>query len=629
MLTATIVIVALGLLGGATDVAYANVKSRADKLQAALTTELQAGQNELQAGKANLQDANTKHDASLATKAISHFAAAKERFLSASKLADTSELLRYLEYAPVVGTLARSRHQAVDGISQMGIAVSDAGQALASMDEQIIKPAQSGQSGRTLLTVLDQTGAGLARVKSDFDAAKRAALQVNISVVPSGQQVTFLKARDEIATALAGVAEFERLVPVIKEVLGANGPRTYLVEQVNPAELRAGGGFIGSYTLLEADNGVLTILSSGDSYNLASARPHAGQPGFIPLPDPFRDQIPQVSWSFVDSNLFPDFPSNAKAAEQFVHPNGHSLDGVISMDYFTVAKMLELTGPLSLPEFNIIVTGSTFIPQLIQREADPIHKALLSAIVGPLMARVTTLPPDHWPTLLTALNTLSTQRHFQAYFNNERVEEEMDRFGWSGVVNPRKASDIMMEVESNYGGTKANYYLARHYTVVLTREGSVLHHTVTIDLVNDTPYASYPHGFVFYRPYFRLYVGSVSSRLSDNLTPVKFRGPSPPEGTQLLDGWRPDIACCGGRDIVLFQYDTPWPSHYKDGVAIYWQKQPGTGGDSLSVIWNDGSGHSYSANGDLQEDRIITLTWSGVKLSAAGAGEAVLPSLGI
>ena len=58
---------------------------------------------------------------------------------------------------------------------------------------------------------------------------------------PGGSQATFVKARDTVDAALAGLDEFGRLVPILKELLGGNGTRTILIEQVNPAELRPGG----------------------------------------------------------------------------------------------------------------------------------------------------------------------------------------------------------------------------------------------------------------------------------------------------------------------------------------------------------------------------------------------------
>lgn len=628
MATLVAAIVVVGI-GGVTDLAYVSLKSRADQLQAGLTVDLQAGQQELDAGKASLTAANTKHDATQVDVAVTHFAAAKNHFLAASRLADGSQLLRYLEYAPGVGDQARSRHVAVDGIASMGASISDAGQELTGLDGQLLQPPSSGAAGRTLLTVLAQTHTSLTKVRAALESAQAAAGQVDVQVLPGGEQATFLKARNTINTALSGLDEFDSLVPALTDVLGGNGPRTYLVEQVNPAELRAGGGFIGGYSVIRADHGSLTVIRSGDAYELANPRPLPGQQGFIPQPSPLREVIPRTSWSFVDSNLYPDFPSNAKEAASFAQPGlGTSVDAVISMDYYTVAKMLELTGPLAVPGYPITVDANTFIPQMIQHDlTDANHKAILTAIAGPLMERVSTLSPDRWPALIAAFNSLVARRHFQAYFNNADVESEIDRVGWSGTMNPTGTADYMMEVESNYSGSKANYFVSRHYTVVLSRSGSELHHKVTVDLVNGTPYGSYVE--VDYRADVRLYVGIPAAFTLDNLIPVRYPNPDPPLGTKLFNGWAPDIGCCGRQARVVFEYDTPWSVHDRGLHELYWQKQPGTVNDKVDVIWSDGAGHTYTATGDLSQDRVITLMPNGVTLTPGEPAHATLPSLSL
>ena len=347
-----IIIVVLAGIGIGAGLGYNAIKSGTDQLQAKLTAVIQSGQQELEAGKASLAQANAKHDATLVEQALAHFGAAKTQFEAAGQLADNSKLLRYLEKVPSVGEQVRSKHTAVNGIASMGSAISEAGQELANLDGQLIKPAATGPAGRTLLTALDETNKSLVKVREDLARARAAAATVKVEILPTGQQVTFTKARDTIDSALAGLDEFQRLVPVLTEVLGGNGKRTYLVEQVNPAELRAGGGFIGTYTLLSADQGALNVVKSGDSYDLANPRPQPWQSGFIPQPTPYREVIPDTSWSFVDSNIHPDFPSNAIAAIQFVQPRIGKIDAVISMDYFTVAKMLELTGPMTVPGYG-------------------------------------------------------------------------------------------------------------------------------------------------------------------------------------------------------------------------------------------------------------------------------------
>ena len=619
-----------GLAGG-TDVAYSAVKSRADRLQAELTADLQAGQRELEAGKTSLTEANSKHDATLATEAVNHFHAAKDQFLAAATMADNSQLLRYLEYAPSVGDLARSRHKAVDGISQMGAAVSDAGQGLATLDGEIIKPPANGEAGRTLLTVLDQTEVGLTKVRDDFARADAAAAGVDFSVVPAGQQATFQKARDSITAALAGLTEFERLVPVLKEVLGGNGARTYLVEQVNPAELRAGGGFIGTFTVLRADDGALSVIRSGNAYELADPRPVPGQAGFIPQPTPYREVIPNVSWSFVDSNIYPDFPSNAVTAENFVQPRIGKVDGVISMDYYVVAQMLQITGPLIVPGFGIQVDANNFIAQALKNDIvggvlGGEEKQILSALAGPLMGRISSLSPDRWPSLLATLNGLAGGRHLQAYFNNQTVENEVDRVGWSGHLNPPGTSDFLMELESNYYGTKTNYFLGRHYSIALTRNGPTLHHRISVQLVNTEPCGLEDR--TLYKGDIRLYVGAYASSFSYNLMAVRYSNPAAPPGLQLMDGWL-FVDCGGNRGEAVFDYNTPWPAHDMAGFQIYWQKQPGTPAESVDVAWNYGSGPVYRTYGDLSGDRVITLTTAGVTLRTGQPAQAILPSLSL
>lgn len=634
LLALAIVFVILVGGAGATAFAYTSLKGQAAQLQAQLTAHLQAGQNELEAGKASLQQANTTHNKALIAQAKAHFTAAKGQFTAAGQIADSSQLLRRLEILPAVGGLAGSRHKAVDGIAGMGVAISDAGQELADLAGNLIKPAAArGQQGRTLLTVLNQTDSSLGKVRTDLDRAQKAAAQVDVQVLPVGQQTTFVKARATISSALAGLDEFERLVPVLTEALGGNGARTFLIEQVNPAELRAGGGFIGTFSVLRADHGTLKLIRSGNAVDLIGTRAARGQPGYVVPPGPLRELIPNTSWSFIDSNLYPDFPSNAKAAESFAQPFLRThIDAVISMDYYTVARMLELTGPLSVPGFGITVNANNFVPLVVQHDivGDAVHKAILSAIAGPLMDRVSTLPPDGWPALIGALNDLAAARHLQAYFNNDTVEQEIDRVGWSGTLHPTVALDYMMEVESNLGGTKANYFVTRHFSVELTRHGRILHHKVTADLVNNMP-RFYGPGFSndFYRAYVSLYVAGTPSSTSDNLSPAKYPNPAPPAGTQLLAGWLPEVPGYGGHAQAVFEYDTPWPVADKGQANIYWQKQPGTLNDKVDVTWNDGDGHVYRVSGDLGQDRVITLTPSGVTLTPGQPAQAQLPSLSL
>ena len=626
-ITAGVIVVVLAGGGG---IAYFTVDKQAKDLQAQLVGHLKAGQSELEAAKTSLKQANTKHDQLSIAQAKSHFANAKTQFTLASQIADSSVLLKNLEGLPSVGGAARSRHVAVDGIAKMGVALAEAGQDLADLEGQLITPPDKNTSaGRKLLKDLGASKSAIADARLKLGNAQTAAAGVDVRVIPSGQQAAFIKARGTIDSALAAIVEFERLVPVITEILGGNGARTYLIEQANPAELRPGGGFVGTFTILKADHGALTTVEHGSSGLLSYPRANQGAAGYVAPPGPLHELLGPVSWSFFDSNFFPDFPSNAKTGEKFAQPKlGRAINGVISIDFYTVAKMLELTGPLAVPGFGITVDSKNFVPLVIQHDLakDAIHKAILSAVAGPLVHRLTKLSAASWPALITALNDLAQTHHLQAYFNNAPVQAEIDRFGWSGTLNPTKSHDFMMEVESNLGATKANYFVTRHYTVALTHSGKFLHHKITVGLVNNMPYVYRPDDF--YRAYMSMFVSANASGLSVNLRPTRYPDPKPPSGTRLIAGWL-NTPGYGTRGQAVFEYNTPWQTDATGNDELYWQKQPGTVNDAIDLVWNDGKGHSFKVKGVLSVDLAITLSPTGVTLNAGHRAQAALPSLSL
>ena len=626
-----IVVVIVAASGIASAVAYTSVASDAKQLQAQITVHVKSGQSELEAGKASLKLANSNHDQALIAQTNVHFTSAKLQFMVARQIADGSHLLQSLEVVPSLGDLVQSRHTAVDAIADMGMAISNAGLELARLDGLLIQPSSAGgQQGRSLLTVLNETSTSLGVVRKDLDRAQKAAAQVDINVLPADQQAGFLKARATIASALAAVGQFDQLVPIITEMLGGNGARTYLFEQVNPAELRPGGGFIGTYSVLQASQGSLKLIKSGNATDFIGTRAAPGQPGYITPPGPIREFVPNTSWSFIDSNFFPDFASSAIAGETFAQPYLGHIDGVISFDYYAVAAMLALTGPLPVPGYGITLTSTNFVPTVVQSDivaTDPSHKAMLAAVAGPLMQRISMLPPAQWPALIGVLNDLSSARRLQAYFNNAAVEKQIDQFGWSGALNPTGSRDYMMEVESNLGGTKANYFVVRHFTLELTRAGATLHHKVTIDITDNMPFDYRP--MEYYRAYIRLYVSATASSTGNNLRPAKYPNPAPPAGMRMIDGWVPLFHGYGHSAQAVFTYDTPWIADGRGVGQIYWQKEPGTMSDAVTVKWNDGSGHTYTLSGDLGQDRAITFSTRGISLVQGKPAQATLPSLSL
>jgi hypothetical protein len=470
-------------------------------------------------------------------------------------------------------------------------------------------------------------------IKQSLVKALQAALSVDPSVLPSSQAATLKKAIDSIEKAISSVDQLAALLPVATEILGGNGPRTYLIEQVTPAELRAGGGFIGSVSVITADLGQVKLTMGGGIETWEYPRPNKYQSGYVVPPGPLQSFIGDSSFGLADSNFYPDFRTSAGWAETFAQSEMHiKPDGVIAIDPDVVAALLNVTGPLKVPGYNVTVDAGTFTDWLFQQQyalknVTSTKKAIFSAIASELIPRVTSLPPSRWPDLMTQLNNMASQRHIQVYFNNAAAEKVMDQYGWSGALNPRQTSDLVYEVESNFGATKANHFVSRSYTLDLSASSGLLHHVMTIAIKNAEP-AGYEGGNN-YNGYFRLYVPADATSLH-RLLPLTQQGlpdNTVPKEYQVFEGWFEIDNRYAGRNVrtLKFSWDTPW-SDPSGTHSIYWQKQPGTGNERVAVTWTSG-GSRYSATGDLAADREIVLAPGSVVLKPGLAGTAKVPSL--
>jgi hypothetical protein len=148
---------------------------------------------------------------------------------------------------------------------------------------------------------------------------------------------------DRAAAVTATVARTAALLPAM---LGAGGPRTYLVLFQNLAETRATGGMPGAYVVVAADHGAIKIIDEGSAAGLKTfARP------VLPLPATLRALYSdRPSTMPADVNFTPHFPTAAMLArEMYRLRSGRTVDGVIATDPVALSYLLRSTGPVSVP----------------------------------------------------------------------------------------------------------------------------------------------------------------------------------------------------------------------------------------------------------------------------------------
>jgi Protein of unknown function (DUF4012) len=281
-----------------------------------------------------------------------------------------------------------------------------------------------------------------------------------------------------VSTLRSGV----QLAMAAPQLLGADGPRTYLILAQNEDELRPTGGFITAAGLVTFDRGRIARLEFRDSYRVDDLRKPYPEP-----PPPLRDIMMADLWLFRDINWSPDFPTAARqAAEVYEYGRGVRVDGVIAVDQAALRYVLEGLGPVTIEATGETV-GADNVVEAIRTHWQPApgqgltgdwwlqRKSFLgdmaTAIRGKMEGGEGVLA---MPRLAWAMKHALDEKHILAYLAHVPAAEALQRLGWDGSILRRQDSDYLMVVDANVGFNKASALVTKQidYRVILRSDGS-------------------------------------------------------------------------------------------------------------------------------------------------------------
>jgi hypothetical protein len=137
-----------------------------------------------------------------------------------------------------------------------------------------------------------------------------------------------------------------RAAELLPPMLGADGPRDWLVLAQNNAEPRATGGIPGAILLLRADNGRVTIEGKATGRDFGRIDP--------PIATLTEDEQTLFGEGLVrfsqNLSMTPDFPRTGYLARALWQTQvGQDISGVMSIDPVGLGYLMRATGPVTLP----------------------------------------------------------------------------------------------------------------------------------------------------------------------------------------------------------------------------------------------------------------------------------------
>lgn len=220
--------------------------------------------------------------------------------------------------------------------------------------------ASFGFTGATIdLTPLAEVEEPLATASATLSAAETQALQIDAGSALPPLADAVHEMRDVVTEAATVVGAFHGASVLLPPMLGADGPRTYVVAMQNNAELRSSGGIIGSLALLRAENGTISIVQQASTRDF----PTLEEP--LPLSDSTVALFEDRPGRYVQNiTSIPDFTeAGATLALRWEQQFGQSIDGVIAIDAVVAKHLVKATGGVSFGAFT--ANADSILPILL------------------------------------------------------------------------------------------------------------------------------------------------------------------------------------------------------------------------------------------------------------------------
>ncbi|MDO8241205.1 MAG: DUF4012 domain-containing protein [Candidatus Moranbacteria bacterium] len=388
-------------------------------------------------------------------------------------------LVESSHFIPGLSKISSGAHiaQAGKDVSRMGVL---AGEIMQSADG-IKNPLDKNSEPVSFLKIFQDADNNLQEIKTLVDDLQDNLDKVDVSDIPEAQRAQFVELKGKLPDAKYFVSNFLDNSKIFIDVLGGNGPRKYLFLFQNNQEMRATGGFIGTYGLMDISNGSIKKFFIDGIFN-----PDGQLRAQIIPPAPI--QKISAAWSLHDSNWFPDFPKSAeKAAWFYEKTGGPTVDGVITMTPVVMQKLLAVTGPIEMPDYGVTVDSENFIEQ-IQYEVEVDYdkelnepKKILADLAPKILDKIFTTKnfADMAKTMNVLMQSLN-EKQILIYSKNYDIEKILSQAGWSGeVLNTQK--DYLSIINTNINGYKTDGVVDEtiSHKAEIQSDGSVID-TVTV-----------------------------------------------------------------------------------------------------------------------------------------------------
>ncbi len=501
-------IIVLGVYLGLGGISYAS-KSFSAKGEVLGAT--QDGFSNLTLAVRSMADRNFANSEEQFSLALANFSKASEQLDEMGGL-----LLDVTKYIPFASKISSGRNAVEAGkhFSEAGKTINEIAKTMAGFQNPMDS---SKQQGISFLEIFRSVESNIAKAEEELNAAQENVDRISVDDLPEDKQDEFILLKQGLPEIRKMLDSFLNNSHIFVDLLGGNGPRKYLFLFQNNSEMRPTGGFIGSYGLLDISNGHVKKFFIDGIFN-----PDGQLKEKIVPPQPV--QKISAAWSLHDSNWFADFPLSAKKAIYFYEKTGGpTVDGVITFTPTVMQKLLEITGPIDMPDYGVTLNADNFV-ETTQYEVEVDYdkeenqpKKILSDLAPMILEKLLSNKNlENASKVANVFLQALSEKHMLLYFQNQDLQSIISKQGWSGEIIPVE-KDYLSVINTNINGYKTDAVIEEKidHKAEIQSDGSVID-TVTITRKHTGGNSKYEWFNKVNADYMRVYVPKGSKLLEAN-----------------------------------------------------------------------------------------------------------------
>lgn len=292
-----------------------------------------------------------------------------------------------------------------------------------------------------------------------------------------------VKVTEPMATAKSALSNINEIAPLLPQMLGDGGTRTYLLMAQQNAELRATGGLTGSVGTIIVENGKISVGEFS-----AGGNDYAAEANLFGEVTAEEDALftNRMAIRISDTNFNPDFPRVAHFAKGLYEAGTRQkVDGVIAIDPVFLQYLLALVGDVDVAGINVNGDNAAALMlhdaynMLSVEQTDQFFSGVAGLAFKQIMGNLGEMGLSN---LFKTLGRGIAEHRFLAWMENPEEEELMTLMGCSGALKNDPAVPELGVYFADETWSKISWYFSSNTHVdegVKNSNGTTSYHVTT------------------------------------------------------------------------------------------------------------------------------------------------------